>query len=239
MARRLLTESEADPELIRRSGVQSPIAPKLRGVQPFSAMALLAEPALDVRQYLEDLAEIAISSAQQAEELAAETQAANRKARRSMMVLAGFGAFGLLVGMVGFAVGRSSNVLLAEMRQEMGALHEMQRQTQDQLSDLATQNADQRDAAEQHQVPEQRDVGAEASRSVATAPAVAAVQPPPSTTTTPQARQPATASFYYQPWPDSRPAVRRAPALRSQSTQPVVVPRFFAEIQRGVRGIFR
>lgn len=231
LARRLLAEAEASPALIARAAAAPAIATP-RESQPFAAMALLSDPALDVRQYLEDLASIAITSAQQAEDLAVQAQAASRKARRGMLVLAGFAMMGLLVGVAGFAVSRSSNVRLAEIRDEMGAMHDMQRQAQDQIADIAAQTAEQRNAIEQHDA-------VDVQPSMGTAPAMATViaQPPP--TAAPPARQPAPATYYYQPWPNSRPAVRRAPLVRSQATPPVVVPRFFADIQRSVRGIFR
>jgi hypothetical protein len=226
----LLAEAEGDPTLIGRRAVKPP-AVKSRGTEPFAAMALLSDPALDVRQYLEDLASIAINSARQAEDLAVQAQAASRRARRGMVMLAGFGIVGLLIGMAGFAVSRTSNVRLAEIREEMGTLQDMQRQAQDQLADLATQTV------ERHDASEQRDA-ADAARPMGIGPAVVTA-PMPLPAPAPAVRSTAPASFYYQPWPDSRPALRRAPMVRGQVSQPVVIPRFFAEIQRGVRGIFR
>jgi hypothetical protein len=233
----MLAEAEGNPALVRRGA--KALAVKPWETEPFTAMALLSDPALDVRQYLEDLTSIAINSAQQAEDLAVQAQVASRKARRGTVVLVGFGLVGLLVGIAGFAVGRSSNVRLAEVRAEMGTLHVMQRQTQDQLADLMTQAAEQREATEQREVAEQRDA-AEVPQPAPVAPAVAmASVPPPASASPPATRQTAPTSFYYQPWPDSRPAARHAPAVRNQASQPVVVPRFLADIQRSVRGIFR
>ena len=83
LARRLLAEAEASPALIGRAATAPAIATP-RESQPFAAMALLSDPALDVRQYLEDLVTIAVNSAQQAEDLAVQAREASRKARRGM-----------------------------------------------------------------------------------------------------------------------------------------------------------
>lgn len=219
MARRLLAAAEASPVLIGRAKT-APAVANPRVAESFAAMALLSDPALDVRQYLEDLVSIAVDSAQQAEELAVQAREAGKKARRGMAVLAGLGALGLVVGVAGFAASRSANVRLAEVSGEVGALHEMQRQAQDQLADIASRTSDPRDVAEVTQQPD-------LARAVVPAPA-------------PPARQPAVR--YSEPWPDSRPPPRRAAVVRSQPAQPVqpvVVPRFVADIQRNLRGIFR
>jgi hypothetical protein len=46
-------------------------------------MALLSDPALDVRQYLENLVTIAVGSAREAEDTLFEVRKANKKARRA------------------------------------------------------------------------------------------------------------------------------------------------------------
>lgn len=219
----MLAEAEACPALVGRAKT-APVVANARVAELFAAMALLSDPALDVRQYLEDLVSIAVNSAQQAEDLAVQAREAGRKARRGMAVLASLGALGLLVGVAGFAASRSANVRLAEVRGEVGALQEMQRQSQDQLADIASRTSDPRDAVEATQQP-------------GIAPAVVVSRPLP--TPAPPARQ--QALRYSEPWPDSRPPPRRAAVARSQpvqTTQPVVVPRFFADIQRSLRGIF-
>ena len=223
LAWRLLTEAEASPALIGRAKTAPAVADP-RVAESFAAMALLSDPALDVRQYFEDLVTIAVDAAQQAEDLAVQAQEASRKARRGMAVVASIGAVGLVVGVAGFAASRSANIRLAEVRGEVGALHEMQRQSQDQFADIASRTPDQRDAVEVTQQP-------------GIAPAVMMPQPLPAPP--PPARQ-ATVR-YSEPPPDSRPPPRRAAVARSQpvqTTQPVVLPRFFADIQRNLRGIF-
>ncbi len=223
LAQRLLAAAEATPALIGRAKT-APAVANPRVAEPFAAMALLSDPALDVRQYLEDLVTIAVNSAQQAEDLAEQAREASRKARRGMVVVASIGALGLVVGVAGFAASRSANIRLAEVRGEVGTLHEMQRQSQDQLADIASRTSEQRDAVE---VTRQTDI----------APAVVVSQPLPAPP--PPARQPAVR--YSEPWPDSRPPPRRVAVVRShpvQTTQPVVVPRFFADIQRSLWGIF-
>ena len=137
LARRLLAAAEATPALIGRAKT-APAVANPRVAESFAAMALLSDPALDVRQYLEDLVTIAVNSAQQAEDLAVQAREASRKARRGMAVVASIGALGLVVGVAGFAASRSANIRLAEVRGEVGALHEMQRQSQDQLADIAS-----------------------------------------------------------------------------------------------------
>ena len=88
-------------------------------------MALLSDPALDIRAYLENLVTIAVGSAQQAEDMLLEARKANRKGRRRSVVVASFGALGLMVGIAGFAASRSANVRLSEVRDEVSALQNM------------------------------------------------------------------------------------------------------------------
>jgi hypothetical protein len=88
-------------------------------------MALLSDPALDIRQYLEDLVTIAIGSAHQAEDMLLEVRKSNRRARRRIAVVASFGAVGLMVGIAGLTSGRTANVRLSEVRDEVIALQSM------------------------------------------------------------------------------------------------------------------
>src|SRR5262245_24236363 len=130
MAKRLLAEARGQPELIGR-----PVPVQRPGL--FPPMALLADPTTDIRRYLEDLVSIAVSSAQQAEEVSAQAQAASRKARRGMLVVASFAALGVLVGVAGFAASRSANMKLAEVRGDLAELQDMHRAAQSQLAELA------------------------------------------------------------------------------------------------------
>jgi hypothetical protein len=216
MARRLLAEAEAQPALIGRTTplklTKKPVA------EPFPALALLSDPTLNVKQYLEDLVSIAVNSAQQAEEISLQAEAASRKARRSMVLVGTFGALGLMVGIAGFAASRSANIRLAEVRDEVSGLQDLQHQAQDQLADIAARTAEQREALEV--TPQPR-----------VSPAAVVSSPWPSS---PQQA----AHYASDPWPDSRPISRRVPVAVPRS-RPVVVPQFFADIQRSFRAIFR
>ncbi len=216
----MLAEAEAQPALISRSATPA-VAPKGRVAESFPAMALLSDPALDIRQYLEDLVSIAITSAQQAEDVSSQAREASRKTRRGMALVASFGALGLAVGVAGFAASRSSNVRLSEIREEVGVLQDMQRQAHDQLADIAARTADQPETVE-------------AARQASIAPAAVVAQPLPPPMP-PVRQQPLVR--YSEPWPDSRPQQRRAPVGHSNSA--VVVPQFVADIQRNLRAIFR
>lgn len=226
MASRLLAEAQARPELIARGSTSPTVTPKARVAEkariaePFPALALLSDPAVDIRQYLEDLVSIAITSAQQAEDVSARAQEASRKARRSMAIVASFGALGLVIGAAGFAASRSSNIRLSDVREQVGVLQDMQRQAQDQLADIAARTVDQHEAVE-------------ATRQPSIAPAAVVTQAP--LPPTPSVRQQPQGQ-YYQPWPDSRPQPRRTQAMRGA---PVVMPQFVADIQRNFRAIFR
>ena len=124
LARRLLDEAGSCPALIHRSDDLSKTT-KCRSGRSFPAMALLSDPTLDIRQYLEDLVTVAVGSAQQAEGMLIEARKANRKARRRIAVFASFGALGLVVGIAGLAASRSANVRLSEIRDEVGTLQKL------------------------------------------------------------------------------------------------------------------
>jgi hypothetical protein len=141
LARQLLADAKARPALIHRSETGSGVT-KVRSNGPFPAMALLSDPALDIRQYLENLVRIAVDSAQQAEEMSFETRKANRKARRSMAVVTSFGALGLMVGAAAFVVSRGANVRLSEFRDEVSTGQNITSQQQRKEEALAHQKAD-------------------------------------------------------------------------------------------------
>jgi hypothetical protein len=120
-------------------------------------MALLSDPAVDVRQYLENLVTIAIGSAREAEDTLFEMRKANRKARRRIGLVAGFGAVGLMVGIAGFTGSRIANERSSEDRKEVVALSSttqdiasLQRQRKVEEAVLARQEAAR--AALQHQI---------------------------------------------------------------------------------------
>jgi hypothetical protein len=224
----LLAQATATPALIGRSKAPARVAAQ-RVAEPFPPMALLSDPALDIRQYLEDLVSIAVNSAQQAEDLSAQAREANRKARRGLAVLASLGAVGVMVGVAGFATSRSSNVRLSELRDEVTTLQDMQNKAQDQIRDLATRpvQTEQREASDTPQ-----------ETNVSPAAVVAQPLPPPAVLNQKPVR------YYSEPWPDSRPQTRRGAAVQIAPTpaahsRTVVVPQVFADIGRGFRAIFR
>lgn len=227
IAQCLLESARACPELIRRTwdSVSVPAELELRlpkpELAPFPKMALLSDPALDIRQYLEDLVSIAVSSAQQAEDVSLRASEVSRKARRGMITLACCGALGVAVGLAGFATAYAVNGHLAQVREEVSALKDMQRQAHDQPGEIATPASAQR-------FESQTTRRAEAAPSqAAPAPVSAPIQL--------VWKSPVSAS---QPWPDSRPPIlrRAAPPAR---THEVVVPRFIANLQQNIRALFR
>src|ERR1700758_1366593 len=101
LAERLLAEAVACPALIARRGpVDAATEPQ---PAPFPALALLSDPVLDVRPYLEDLVSIAVASAQRAEEMSAQVRQVSRKARRETLIVGCFGMLGLVIGAIGLA----------------------------------------------------------------------------------------------------------------------------------------
>ena len=124
LARRLLAEAKSCPALVHRSRDSSTVT-KGRSGRSFPAMALLSEPALDIRQYLEDLVTIAVGSAQQARDMLIEARKVNRTAWRRVAVVASFGALGLIVGIAGLTASHSANVKLSEVREEVRALQKL------------------------------------------------------------------------------------------------------------------
>jgi hypothetical protein len=216
MAQRLLADAQASPALISRSDPAREVEPPRAA---FPAMSLLSDPTLDVRHYLEELVTIAVNSAQRVEDVSSQACEASRKARRGMVAVGCLGALGLIVGVGGFAASRGANVRLSEVRKELGALQEMQREAQYQLAGITLRQSDQRvdvKPADPANVTPQ-----------------AVVAPPAPVVAPPVFQPPIRAS---EPWPDSRKPVSRPVAVHSR---PAVVPRFFADIQRNLRTLFR
>lgn len=164
LARRLLAEAGSHPALIHRSEELSK-APNGRWIRSFPAMALLSDPALDIRQYLENLVTIAVGSSQQAEDMLFEARKAHRKTRRGIALVASFGAIGLIVGAAGFTANRNANVRLSEVRDELIALRSrgqditsLQQQRKAEEAALARQEAA-REALQQQIADLQRQAG--------------------------------------------------------------------------------
>jgi len=221
----MLLDASLHPALIARTAASTAVVGRNAGelandaFNRFSGMPLLSDPTLDVRQYLEDLVSLAVNSARQAADLSAQAGETSRRARRGMIAVAGVGALGVLVGLAGFAAGRSSNVRLSAVHQEVMALQEMQRQTHEQLGELAASAAKQ-DAmigvAQKIQeiVPSQ-------------------LPPRLQSVSAPRVSHPPIRAA--EPWPDAR--APRPVAI--QHTNAVVLPPFVIAIQRKLRAIFR
>src|SRR5579883_1499291 len=100
-AEELLAAAQDYPALIGREYRGGALQPRWELPQPplerFPSLSLLSDPALDVKDYLEELVSIAAASAQQAEHVAEQSREASRKMRRSMTVVVGFAVVGVLV----------------------------------------------------------------------------------------------------------------------------------------------
>jgi hypothetical protein len=221
MAQRLLAEAAARPDLIAR---EPATVTRTQALQAFPSLALLSDPAVDIRQYLEDLVTMAVSSAQQAELVSLKAQEASRKARWTMSAVACFGALGVIVGVAGFAASRNSNLLLAEVRDQVSVLQDMERKTHEQLIDVASSVSDQRaavDATAQASIP----------------PPQMFSPPPPISAPAPAPWQPA--MVHSTPWPDSRPQTPQTrTAAATHPNRTVVVPHFVTVVQRNLRAMF-
>jgi hypothetical protein len=225
IAQRLVAEARSQPSLIERYGRDEALPiehcwkpPRL---DAFPNLTLLSDPSLDVRGYLEELVSLATQSAQQAEDVSLQSHAASKKMRRSMFVVASFGALGLIVGALGFAAMRSSATELTAMRQQVSTRENMQRQAQDQLNQIA--------AAKSTPAPAASDT-AEQTKAI-----------PVRTLPLPPLRTEFAAKTVVrnsEVWPDSRPPLsHRAPLTRPRN--PVVVPVFVAQLQRNISALFR
>jgi hypothetical protein len=212
MAQRLLQNARADPGLIGRGGTVATVGETRPKALPdtdlarFSPMSLLSDPTFDVRQYLEDLVSIAVTSAQQAEEVSLKAQEASRKARRTMAFVATLGTIGLLVGVAGFAAERTAVTRLAQVSSEVRQLQDMQRSTEGELAVIAAVTA------ERH-----------ATSTQAAAPAPVAPNP----------RRPAPTVWrtpipHSDPWPASPSPTRRISTVHNQ----VVLPPFLRALFR-------
>lgn len=184
LAERLLAEAEACPALIVRA--ERSVANTEAPAAAFPTLALLSDPVLDVRPYLEDLVAIAASSAQRAEAVSGQARRAIRKARREMLVIGCLGAIGLLVGVTGFAASQDSDASIARIRGELATLQRQQQQAQGEIAALA-------------QAAETRVAEPEAGDSMALAKTV----PPASDEAAGSAWQPPSIRYYAPPWPDS------------------------------------
>ena len=120
----LINRSDPASAVIKGGVERSRLAPRAA----FPAMALLSDPTLDIRRYLEELVTISVNSAQRVEEVSLQACEASRKARRGMLARRMPRCTRSHRGRRGFAASRGANVRLSEVRKELGALQEMQRQ---------------------------------------------------------------------------------------------------------------
>jgi len=215
MAERLLAHAMDNPELISRSSAGLLAT---RAAPPFPALALLSDPTLDAQQYLEELVSLAAASAQEAAEVADHARAVRTKARRGMLVFASLGALGVLAGAAGLAARGGADTKLEEVQSQVTSLRDQQRQLEDQLARATEQAREARPTV-----------------TPATVTVTPAVVPPSIATPRFVPVQPVVRSS--QAWPDSRPPARHWSA--TQPRQTVVVPRFFADLERNFRNIFR
>jgi hypothetical protein len=210
LAERLLANAAVNPELIRRCHV----AIKAHDVQPMHSprLALLSNPTLDVRPYLEDLVSVAVDAAERAETLSAQARQASRRTRRETLVVGCVGALGLLIGVIGFAARSSSDAKLVQISEQIALAQDQLRQAQLQI------------AAFQAPAMSPQPVQSIAASSIGPSP--------------PAFRPPAI-RYYTQPWPDSSlnsTNTRQVAATRNpQSTS----QHFFSGIEREIHAIFR
>jgi hypothetical protein len=180
LAESLLAEAEACPALIMRS------APVGVGVETqaerLPTLALLSEPALDVRPYLEHLVSLAAASARRSELLAEQARRLSRNARRQMLAACCMSLLAVLFGVVGFFDGRNQNTGRAQLRSQTNVLAAQQQHAPNEIAASAAQPSDTR-ATETNS---QRVVAPAAPRSVA-----------------PQLQAPSI-RYFAQPWPDSQ-----------------------------------
>jgi hypothetical protein len=221
-SRMLLECAKSQPQVISRmrsvvaGAPDTPTGASRNALSEFPSMSLLADPTVDIRQYLEDLAAIAISAARHAEDAQRQACDTSRKARYAMAAVVTFGILGLGVGSAGFLASRSASGRAAEVSSNLRTVEDLQRQTGDQLAAIRS--------------------GIDEQRALATAAAIAV--PPPSPPVNRLVAAPSHPSLATNsvPWPDSQPYARRV-AL-AQRRQSVVVPSFFTAIQRNVSNLF-
>jgi hypothetical protein len=215
LAERLLADATASPALIGRS---DPIdSPRDEQSARLSTLALLSDPALDVRPYLDELVTVAIAAARVAEDLSEEVRVSSRKAGRQTLLFGCLSAVGLLFGATGFAASISSEAKLAQIRTQVAALQDQQRQAQAAFEAHMSQLAGSRVA----QLPMAADnSGPHELRMISSVPP--ALKPP-------------NVHYVAQPWPDSRPNARQVAVERDPRA---TSPDLFSGLGRGIHTIF-
>jgi len=239
-ARLLMQSARDNPQLIRRHGLvlarEKPVADAAPpAADGFAPMSLLADPTFDVRQYLEDLASIAVNASRQAEDAQRQARQSSRKTRYAMAAVVTFGILGVGVGSAGYITSRSANGQLSEVNGNLRAVETLQRETGDQLAAIRSGL-------------DERPVAAVAAPPPMPAAVAAPVPMPPARVSQPSPAPARPAPVINtEPWPDSRPYEARPYEARPyarrvdvvQHHQTVVVPPFFTAIQRNFRALFR
>jgi len=224
LAARLMQHALANPALLARSSAAGELTKTAAAEVPdrlaesFPSMSLLSDPTFDVRQYLEDLVSIAVTSAQQAEQISLHARETGRKTRQAIAVVACLGVLGLIVTAASFFVEHAAANKLAQVSSEVRELREVQREEHSHLAAVMARSVDREDtAAEPQEVPP--------------SPVAPRVQtaPSPFVQTAPSPNLWRTPIPYSEPWPTPpSPPVRQITTTRSR----VVVPRFFAGLFR-------
>ena len=213
LAERLLAEAEACPALTFRSNPAVVASAPPSG--HFPALALLSDPVLDVRPYLEHLTAMAAAAAQRSEALAQLARQRRRKMQRQILAIGALGTVAFLIGVSGVVASRNANRTIAELRGQLSALTEQQRLAQIEITATLAARKDEAQAAEATAQPRRT-----AATQVAAEPALQA----------PDIR------YSAQPWPDSRPLQRHnTVAPRRQPTG----SHFLAGFERNIPPVLR
>jgi hypothetical protein len=213
LAERLLAEAEACPALTLRG---DPIAqPSESPSGRFPELALLSDPVLDVRPYLEHLVSMASAAAERSEALAQQARQRSRKAKWQMLAIGCLGAVALLIGVRGFIASRNSETSLAQLRNQVIALTEQQQQARTEIAELSAR----KDAAR-----------------VATGPAASGRERPATPIAAAPALQIPSIRYYAQPWPDSRSILRQSTQAPSRLGTGF---HFLPGFERGIQAVLR
>jgi hypothetical protein len=214
LGQRLLAAAAVSPTLIGRcNSIGMPS--EMRSVRP-PALALLSTLVRDMRRCREELVSTAVAVSQQAGDLSEEAPEASWKTERQPLIVGCLGVMGLLIGAPGFPSTTSSHAKLAQIRNQVTAQQDQQRQTRDQLAFTSRVGS---------QVT-QPTVAVESARPyglVAVSSASPALKSP---------------NIHYcaQPWPDSHPTSGQVAITRNRQ---VPAPRPRSEFGRGIHPVFR
>ena len=158
LAHQAMDAARADPTLLSRAqtfrkvrfGEHSAGLPATVRDRPLAAQIpsapLVSRSDTDHDQYLEQLVALAVSSAQQAEDALRLVGGNGRTSRRTLAAVAGIGALGVLVGIIGVADRRlidRADARLTQVDSAVSVLADMQQETSGQVSQLRARTAQQ------------------------------------------------------------------------------------------------